>query len=207
MTSRLQPVEPPYSDEVERLLGKLMPPGTAYEPLLLFRVLALNTDLASRTHPMASGLLVKGLLPDRDREVLISRTTARAGAEYEWGVHAVFFGDAVGLDRATLDKLAGGPGPDLAEDDLLLVTAVDELHDTATLSETTWRSLRSRYDDAQVIELILLVGWYRTLSTLINATELPLEPWAARFPPRRSGVGADGDLVDGEARRGVDDLA
>jgi alkylhydroperoxidase family enzyme len=205
MTSRLQPVEPPYSDEVERLLGKLMPPGTAYEPLLLFRVLALNTDLASRTHPMASGLLVKGLLPDRDRELLISRTTARAGAEYEWGVHAVFFGAAVGLDRATLDKLAGTAG-DFDEDDLLLVTAVDELHDTATLSDQTWRSLRSRYDDAQVIELILLVGWYRTLSTLINATELPLEPWAARFPPRRSGVGADGDLVDGEARRGVDDL-
>jgi 4-carboxymuconolactone decarboxylase len=94
----------------------------------------------------------------------------------------VFFGDTVGLDRATLGKLAGGPGPDLAEDDLLLVTAADELHDTATLSETTWRSLRSRYDDAQLIEVILLVGWYRTLSTLINATELPLEEWAARFP-------------------------
>jgi 4-carboxymuconolactone decarboxylase len=182
MTSRLQPVEPPFTAEVERLLAKLMPPDSGHEPLLLFRVLALNTDLASRTHPMASGLLVKGLLPDRDREVLISRTTARAGAEYEWGVHAVFFGDTVGLDRPTLGKLAGGPGPDLAEDDLLLVTAADELHDTATLSETTWRSLRSRYDDAQVIEVILLVGWYRTLSTLINATELPLEEWAARFP-------------------------
>ena len=183
MSPRLQPVGPPYSDAVERLLAKLMPPDSGLEPLLLFRVLALHTDLASRAHPMASGLLNKGLLPARDREVLISRTTARAGAEYEWGVHAVLFGEAVGLDRDLLDKLAGGAtGADFDEGDLLLVTAVDELHDTATLTDETWRSLRSRYDDAQIVELILLIGWYRTLSTLINAAEIPLEAWAARFP-------------------------
>jgi 4-carboxymuconolactone decarboxylase len=182
MSPRLEPVGPPYSDAVERLLAKLMPPGSGLEPLLLFRVLALHTDLASRAHPMASGLLSKGLLPARDREVLISRTTARAGAEYEWGVHAVFFAEAVGLDRDVLDKLAGPTRAGFDEDDLVLVTAVDELHDTATLSDATWRSLRSRYDDAQLVELILLVGWYRTLSTLINAAEIPLETWAARFP-------------------------
>jgi alkylhydroperoxidase family enzyme len=129
---------------------------------------------------MASGLLNKGSLPARDREVLIGRTTARAGAEYEWGVHAVFFAEV--LDRDVLDKLASSTGAGFDEDDLVLVTAVDELHDTATLSDQTWSSLRSRYDDAQLIELILLIGWYRTLSTLINATQLPLEPWAARFP-------------------------
>jgi 4-carboxymuconolactone decarboxylase len=183
MPSRLQPVEPPYSEAVEQLLAKLMPPDSGYEPLLLFRTLALNTDLASRAHPMASGLLVKGSLPARDRELLISRTTARAGAEYEWGVHAVVFAEAVGLDRDLLDKLALGPSEaGFAEEDLLLVTAADQLHDTATLSDETWSSLRSRYDDAQLIELILLIGWYRTLSTLINAAGIPLETWAARFP-------------------------
>ena len=176
---RLQPVEPPYSDEVERLLGKLMPPGSGLEPLLLFRVLALNPDLASRAHPMASGLLNKGSLPARDRELLIGRTTARAGAEYEWGVHAVFFADVI--ERDVLDSLAAPARTGFDDDDLLLVTAADELHDTASLSNETWRSLRTRYDDAQLIELILLTGWYRTLSTLINAAELPLEPWAARF--------------------------
>jgi 4-carboxymuconolactone decarboxylase len=180
MSPRLQPVEPPYSDEVERLLAKLMPPGSELEPLLLFRVLALNADLASRAHPMASGLLNKGSLPARDREVLIGRTTARAGAEYEWGVHAVFFADAV--EREVLDRLAGPSRADFDSGDLVLVTAVDELHDTATLSDETWNSLRSRYDDAQLIEVILLIGWYRTLSTLINAVEIPLETWAARFP-------------------------
>ncbi len=40
---------------------------------------------------MASGLLSKGLLSARDREIVIGRTTARAGAEYEWGVHRTVF--------------------------------------------------------------------------------------------------------------------
>ena len=180
MSPRLQPVEPPYSEEVERLLAKQMPPGSRLEPLLLFRVLARNPDLASRAHPMASGLLNKGSLPARDREVLIGRTTARAGAEYEWGVHAVFFAEVI--ERDIVDRLAGPDRTDFDDDDLLLVTAADELHDTATVSDETWRLLRVRYDDAQLIELILLTGWYRTLSTLINATKLPLESWAARFP-------------------------
>jgi alkylhydroperoxidase family enzyme len=182
---RLQPVEPPYSDAVERLLAKLMPPGSGHEPLLLFRVLAIHADLASRAHPMASGLLNKGLLPARDRELVISRTTARAGAEYEWGVHAIFFGAAVGLDQELLDAVAAAPASADAFDeaDRVLVTAVDELHDAATLTDATWAALQSRYDDAQLVELILLSGWYRCLATLINATAIPLEPWAARFPP------------------------
>jgi alkylhydroperoxidase family enzyme len=133
---------------------------------------------------MASGLLNKGLLPARDRELVISRTTARAGAEYEWGVHAVFFGAAVGLDRDLLDAVAMAPPSDAAFDDAdrVLLTAVDELHDAATLTDATWAALQPRYDDAQVVELILLSGWYRCLATLINAAAIPLEPWAARFP-------------------------
>jgi alkylhydroperoxidase family enzyme len=177
-------VEPPYPERIESLLGKLMPPGSPYEPLLLFRVLALHPDLADRARPMASGLLNKGLLPARDRELVISRTTARAGAEYEWGVHVVAFGRAVGLDRDVFEAVASGdvwPDP-------VLMTAVDELHDEATWTTATWSAVRERYDDAQVVELLLLAGWYRTLSTVINALEIPLETWGARSPAfRRAG--------------------
>lgn len=182
MSRTLQPVVPPYEQDVERLLAKLMPAELGYEPLLLFRVLALNTDLASRALPMASGLLNKGLLPARDREIVIGRTTARAGAEYEWGVHAVLFGPRVGLDEAFLDALVTASADWFSGDERLLIEAVDELHDTARIAEPTWELLRARYDDAQLIEFILLSGWYRTLSTLINSAGIPLESWTRRFP-------------------------
>jgi 4-carboxymuconolactone decarboxylase len=181
---RLAPLGPPYEPWAQRLLTKWMPPGTQLDPLLLFRVLIVHQDLAERLFPMASGLLVKGLLPARDREVLISRTTARAGAEYEWGVHAVFFGPKVGLDDATLAALATQPAASTSftAGTRLLVTAADELHDHARLSPQTWHELALVYEPAQVLELLVLCGWYRTLSTVITSVGLPLEPWAARYP-------------------------
>jgi 4-carboxymuconolactone decarboxylase len=184
---RLAPIEPPYDENAAAWLHKWMPPGVDAEPLALFRLLALHPELADRCRPMASGLLNKGLLPARDREVVIARTTARAGAEYEWGVHATVFGPLVGLDQTVLDALATEPPGTTAFDGriALLVAACDELHDDAVTGTATWRGLRELYDDAQLVELLLLAGWYRTLSTVITSTALPLEPWAERFPLSR----------------------
>lgn len=184
---RIAPLEPPYDEEVARWLDKWMVPGVEAEPLALFRLLAVHRELSDRCRPMAAGLLGKGLLPARDREIVIARTTARAGAEYEWGVHATVFGPVVGLDQPLLAALATEPPGTSAFDDrtTVLVTAVDELTDRATIGPDTWSRLRRRYDDRQLIELILLTGWYRTLSTLINAVDLPLEPWAARIPEQK----------------------
>jgi 4-carboxymuconolactone decarboxylase len=180
---RMAPVAPPYDTTTEALLTKLMPPGTPLEPLLLFRLLAVHRDLADRCRPMASGLLNKGLLPARDREIVISRTTARAGAEYEWGVHAVIYGPNIGLSQDVLDALATSPAAAFEWHDGLLVTAADELYDDATLDPGTLQRLRDAYpDDAYVVELLLLAGWYRTLSTVITSADLPLESWARRFP-------------------------
>ncbi|MFC9691073.1 hypothetical protein ACFTSF_21150 [Kribbella sp. NPDC056951] len=98
------------------------------------------------------------LLTTHDREIVIARTTAACDAQYD----VLTFGDAV------------------PEQDRLLVNAIDELLDAATLSDSTRSALGDRYSDAQVIELVLLTGWYRSIATLINAARLPLDPAAPR---------------------------
>jgi len=85
MTSapRIAPLDPPYTPETATLLGKWM--GTAeQEPLTLFRTLAVHDQLASRMRPLGAGILGHPRLHPRERELLILRTCARAGAEYEW---------------------------------------------------------------------------------------------------------------------------
>lgn len=52
MEPRLASVRPPRDEDVERLLGKLMPPGSPFDPPLLFRVLAVRRDLADRVRPV-----------------------------------------------------------------------------------------------------------------------------------------------------------
>ena len=73
-----------------------MPPGLP--PLVLFRTLARDKRLIERF--MGGGLLDKGHLTLRQREIVIDRVTARCGSEYEWGVHAAFFAKRAGLDAA-----------------------------------------------------------------------------------------------------------
>jgi alkylhydroperoxidase family enzyme len=44
----------------------------------------------------------------RDREIVIDRTCARCGCEYEWGVHVAFFANRVGLGEDQVASLATG---------------------------------------------------------------------------------------------------
>src|SRR5438094_7212882 len=108
---RIEPVRPPYDEDIERQLEKWMPPGASVEPLALFRTLVVHPELASRMRPLGSALLAHGLLDPRDREIVVLRTCARAGAEYEWGVHAVAFASRVGVTDDEVSATATrGPG-------------------------------------------------------------------------------------------------
>ena len=50
------------------------------------------------------------------------------------------------------------------------------------MSEAEFKALSAHYEDAKILEIIQLCGFYRTVSYLANALALPLEENAARFP-------------------------
>ncbi|MGW8764725.1 carboxymuconolactone decarboxylase family protein [Streptomyces sp. NPDC055815] len=180
---RIEPLVPPYSPAVDQALRRWMPPGVPHEPLLLFRVLHRSPELASRMFALGAGLLGHGLLPAADRELVIARVTARSGCAYEWGVHAATLAPRAGLGPELLRATAAtDPTPLVSERQAALLAAVDELHDTARLSESAWTALRGHYEDEQLLELLVLAGWYRTISYLANGLLLEEETWAAPFP-------------------------
>lgn len=181
MTARIEPAARPYDDDMEKTLERLMPPGV--EPLVLFRTLARNPRVFRRF--MAGGLLDQGTLSLREREIVIDRACARCGGEYEWGVHIAFFGKRAGFGPAEVAATVA-PGADAecwSPRDRLIVRLVDQLHDTATVDDLLWAELKSEFDDEQLLELIVLAGLYHMVSFVVNATRLPLEDYAVRFPP------------------------
>jgi 4-carboxymuconolactone decarboxylase len=121
------------------------------------------------------------LVEPRDREIVIHRTCARAGAEYEWGVHVLAFGKPLGLSDEQIAATVGGDCDDPVwnEPDSQLIALADELHDTGTVSDALWAKLARRFSDEQ---LLVIAGWYRLMSYVINAAGVQREPWAARFP-------------------------
>jgi alkylhydroperoxidase family enzyme len=179
MTARIAAAEPPYDPDVQSILDRLMRPGIP--PLTLFTTLAHDTRLFTRFH--RGGLLDKGHLTLRQREIVIDRVTARCGSEYEWGVHVAFFGEQAGLNEAQLRSLVHGSGDDpcWSPQERALLRVCDQLHANCDLDDTVWYELREMFSEAAIIEVLMLAGFYRTVSYLTNALRLPLEQYAARF--------------------------
>jgi alkylhydroperoxidase family enzyme len=185
MNARIQPAAQPFSPAVQSWLDQTMPPGRP--PLVLFTTLARDERLFGKF--FSGGLLDRGHLGLRQRELVIDRTTALNECEYEWGVHIAFFAKRVGMTPAQVESLVRGhPDDDCwSPQDRLLLRLCDELHHTATVTDELWSALRQEFSEEAMLELLLLAGFYRTVSYLCNATRLPLEADAARFPrPRGS---------------------
>lgn len=183
-TDALAAVQSPYEPEIAAELTRWMPPGLDLEPIEVFRVLALNLPLMQRMLPLGSGLLNKPSVTHRDRELIIQRTCALAGAEAEWATHVWAFGKAVGIDRDQTISLLYGGADDACwaeERDRLLIRLCDELHQTATITPELRARLQTVWSDGEIVELLVIAGWYRTFSYVVNGAGVQPESWAPRF--------------------------
>lgn len=183
---RIAPAAPPFPEAVQTWLDRTMPPGVP--PLALFTTLARDPRLFAKF--MQGGLLDRGHLTLRQRELVIDRITALGGSEYEWGVHVAFFAPRVGFTDAQIHALVHGDAGDPCwtdPDDRLLLALCDALHARCDVDDALWTRLRARFDDGAILELLLLAGFYRTVTYLTNVLRLPCEPFAARFPAAAAG--------------------
>ena len=179
-TTRIAPASPPYEPTIAAELQRIMPAGI--EPLVLFRTLARSPRVFAKI--FAGGYLDKGPFSLRQREILIDRTTARLGCEYEWGVHVALFGKRVNFGETEVAAIVHGRSDATcwSTDEQALIALVDDLVDQHMILEATWQSASKHFDEAQLIEAIAIVGFYHTISFLCRGLKLPLESYGARVP-------------------------
>ena len=180
---RVDPVKPPYVGAVGERLAAMMPPGVP--PILLFRTFVKNLPMAEAMSGWGGYELSKRLsLSMRDREIVIDRTCARCGCEYEWGVHVAFFAERAGLTPAQVTSLTHGVSTDPCWStvrDRVLLDVADALHDRATIDADLWERLSEELDDAEVLDLLMLCGWYHAISFTANGVGVEMEDGAPRF--------------------------
>ena len=128
---RIAPLEPPYEPEIQGQFDRIM---RGAPPLTLFRVIASNARAWEKFR--AASLLDRGSLSLREREIVIDRTCALTGCEYEWGVHIATFAAAARLTEAQIHAtvLGGADAPCWSESERALIAVVDALHRSATRS-------------------------------------------------------------------------
>ena len=182
-SARIAPASEPLPDDIRQAIDAIM---RGRPPLSLFTTLARDRRLFFKF--FNSGLLDRGHLTIRQREIVIDRVTASCGAEYEWGVHVSVFAAKAGLTEEQITSLTiGGPEDACWTDaDRLLIRLCDNLHEDCTVDDPLWAELTGHYSDEALLELLMLAGTYRTVSYLVNSLRLPPEPGAARFPPSRA---------------------
>ncbi len=185
--ARIEPLAPPYPPAIGKELERATPGWRDTGPLLLFRVWARHPPLGRALASVAGFLLRGGEVEAPDRELLILRTCALAGAEYEWGVHADGYAPRSGLSESTIEATACSPteDPRWSTRERLLLRLVDESEASIDVSDALWSELAGIWTEAQLLELLLIAGFYRYVALAVRATRTPLEDWARRFPSHR----------------------
>jgi 4-carboxymuconolactone decarboxylase len=158
--------------------------------LNIFATLGKNESLAKGFYRLGGHLLQGGVLPERERELVILRVGWRSGSEYEFGQHTAI-GQRAGLTLAEIERVAECGTGEWDENDQCLITFVDELCDENIVSDATWQKLEHRFNESQLLELLILAGFYRLVSGFLNSVGVALEPstdgWPqAAQPVRRS---------------------
>lgn len=177
---RIPPVVDP-TPEVAEVFGKVLATPSG-EVLNIFRTLAQNPRVLRRFSLLGGGLLTRGLLPDREREVVVLRVGWNCRSVYEFGQHTVI-GEQAGLRP---DEIAALTRPvdehPWSDGDRALIALADDLCATDTVSDATWAALAGRWNQAELVELVVLAGFYRMVSGFLNATGVQLDAGIPGWP-------------------------
>ena len=65
--------------------------------------------------------------------------------------------------------------------DAAIVQAADDLYKDKIVSGATWKILSSRYNDAQMLDLVFAIGQYNLVSMALNTFGVQLDPGLQGF--------------------------
>ena len=180
---RLTPLGKDDLDDTQRELLGQVPPDAEN----LFGTLVRHPGLFRRWAPFGGKLLQAGRLPHRLRELAILRTAYLTRIAYEWGHHVeIARGAGVSDDEIAV---VGTPRRSRAEQwsaaERAVLQACDELCRDGVIAERTWAALVDGFggDEAQLIEVPMLVGHYRMLGGVIASLGVQPEDGLAPLPP------------------------
>jgi 4-carboxymuconolactone decarboxylase len=169
-------IEPPRAPRIAPV------PPRADRPMLnIFATLSKDRDLARGFYALGGHLLQHGALAARDRELVILRTGYRSRAEYEFGHHRSIGADA-GLSAEEIAATAEVGTWEWSGADRALLSLVDELCAENAVSAETWSLVSASRSEPEMLELLVLIGFYRLVSGMLNAVGVALEPGLEGWP-------------------------
>jgi alkylhydroperoxidase family enzyme len=167
--------------ELQEIMGGGInaPDGT---PLNIFGTIAHHPKLLKRFMTFAGLFLNKGLLPAREREIVILRVGWNCQSVYEFGQHTVI-GQRVGLSLTEIEALTKMTSEyQWSDRDATLIAMSDDLCNDNCVSEATWKKLAADWKEDELIELVMVAGTYRLVSGFLNTMGVELDQDTPGWP-------------------------
>jgi len=177
---RIAPVaEAQATPEQKKFLDGLDPVSRR---LNIVKSFANNPKLAEAWIPFARYILRNSSLPARDREILILRIGWLNQSQYEFTQH-VRVGKAAGLTDTEITRITkGADAPGWSAFDAALMRAAEQLHTGSMIDDQVWNTLKSRYDENQLMDVVVTTGQYNLVSWYLNALGTPFEDGITPYP-------------------------
>lgn len=140
-----------------------------------FLPLLRSPQLLDRMGKVGEYLRFGSVLDARLRELATCVAARHAGNQFEWHMHAPLAVQA-GVSPEAIDLLRQGARPQpLAEDEALAYDLSEELLRTHGVSEPTYARAVQRLGEQALVELVTLVGYFVTVSWLMNVAHTPAQ--------------------------------
>jgi alkylhydroperoxidase family enzyme len=182
---RIRPLPPAdWSDATRAALGDLVGVGANPRPIHLPAVIARHPTFLAPYLGWAKAVALHGVLSSRHNALIALRTGYLCGSDFEWGVHTEYARRPGCLSEDEVAAVAAGPTADhWSPTERALLTATDELHHHAAISDATWAILAAEFDPAGMLEIVFVAGHYTMLSMVANSAGLQPETTWQPLPP------------------------
>ena len=139
-----------------------------------FNVLLRSPEMGNVAQQFGAAARFNPTMPRKLNELAIIITGRYWTAQYEWIAHkrAAL---AAGLNPAIVDAIQNGRRPaGMAKDEEAVYDFCTELLQTKQVGDATFAAAKAAVGEKGVVDLIGVMGWYQTVSMLLNVDRYPL---------------------------------
>lgn len=170
----------PVDEAIKR--GKEFGLDERFASLNAFRVMLNNPRAAGAVASLLRTLMFNHTVSSRARELVILRTGWRTRSEYEFGQHVRVSRDLKMSEQEILGVRDPDACPVYSDADRAVIRMADELLDQSEVSAQTWATLEKSFTQAELVELLLIAGFWRMIAGYLKSAKVPLDADVPSWP-------------------------
>jgi len=175
MIDRMPPLGPDSMTEEQRQAAHRLAAGPRGGVKGPFIALLRSPELMDRLQKVGEYLRFGSSLEPRISEFVMLVVAREWTQQFEWCVHTPLALKA-GLKPETLQSLADGCRPSaMTVDEEIAYDCCDELFRTRGLSQASYGRAVERFGERGLVDLLGLVGYFTTVSMVLNVAHTPAE--------------------------------